>query len=86
VRFVKVHDRYGPDCFPGDTAAVYIVRDPRDVVSSMADHAGITLEDAIAWIGDSGLVLAPTTSKPGRGAEERIGSWSDHVAAWLDGF
>lgn len=86
VRFLKVHDRYGAETFPGEAAAVYITRDPRDIAPSMADHAGITLDEAIRLLGDSGHVLARTVTRPARGAEERLGSWSDHVAAWLDGF
>lgn len=61
-------------------AAVYIVRDPRDVAVSYARHFVTTPQDAAAIIGKPETIIRPnpkTIAQP-------IGSWSDHVAGWTD--
>lgn len=41
---LKVHDRYDPGLFPAEVTlgTIHIVRDPRDVAPSWADHMGWT--------------------------------------------
>ncbi|MBX6323809.1 MAG: sulfotransferase domain-containing protein [Rhodospirillaceae bacterium] len=82
--FVKTHnalveDRGTPMITMSCTAgAIYVVRNPLDVVISHADHYGLTVEDSIKAINTPGL----------RGENDRIhcyelhGSWSEHVLSW----
>lgn len=58
--------------------AVYIVRDPRDVVISFADHLGISIDHTIDFMaaGNSQLLM--------NGKRENIGSWSLNVGSWID--
>jgi hypothetical protein len=59
--------------------AVYIVRDPRDVVVSAADHWGLTLNEMIDCLGAPESETAPM---PGRQVFEKLSSWSWHVKSW----
>jgi len=58
---------------------IYIVRDPRDVVISAADHYGLTLDQAIEMMNDK---TARGKGMPGNTVYERMSSWSDHVKSW----
>ncbi|MFN4353928.1 sulfotransferase domain-containing protein [Parvibaculum sp.] len=82
--FVKTHDYLGE--YAGvplqnmevTAGAIYIVRNPLDVVISMAPHFGITLEEAITSLAneDAG------TSQNDTHVPEHYGSWSTHVRTW----
>lgn len=79
---LKVHDAYDPELFPADITAgtVLIVRDPRDIVPSLAHHLHFTLDVAIARLASADFVFAsghPLT-------EQRLGSWSEHTRSWLE--
>jgi hypothetical protein len=58
--------------------AVYIVRDPRDVVISFADFHGIALDAAITSLATENLEVPANE----RQAAEPLGGWSQHVASW----
>lgn len=58
--------------------AIYIMRDPRDVAVSYADHLGISID---AVIGSMAVRYARTEATQG-GVAEFIGSWSQNVAGW----
>lgn len=83
----KVHDAQlpfppgGEPPFPAEivAAVVHVVRDPRDVAVSLANHMGRPVDDAIARMADAGRVA--------RGANQLsqfLSSWSAHVESWLD--
>jgi len=59
-------------------SALYIVRDPRDVAVSYADHIGVDLDTAIRYMGDSERVLTKAGS-----VTQPIASWSFNVKSWL---
>lgn len=61
------------------TGVIYILRDPRDVAISAADHYGLTLDQAIDVMSDP---KARGRGKPGNTVYELMGSWSDHVRSW----
>ncbi len=82
--FVKTHSYLGEsrgvplitmDCTAG---AIYVVRNPLDVVLSFADHFGLSVDKALeAMARDDGL------SSPTEGhVRQFIGSWSMHVRSW----
>ena len=58
---------------------IYIVRDPRDVVISAADHYGLTIDQGIEMMADH---KARGRGTPGNTVHELMGSWSDHVKSW----
>jgi len=60
-------------------AAIYIMRNPFDVVPSYARHSGSTVAEAV----DSILDPSRLSHSP-RGLFEIIGRWDDHVESWTD--
>ncbi len=58
---------------------IYIVRDPRDVVISAADHYGLTLDQAIEMMNDK---TTRGRGMTGNTVYERMSSWSEHVKSW----
>ncbi len=60
--------------------AIYVLRDPRDVAVSFADHFALSLDDAVAALCREDYRL-PTL---GRNVFSQLGSWSQHVASWVD--
>jgi hypothetical protein len=63
---------------------IYMVRDPRDVAVSLAEHAGKELDEAVAQLSRSNTLLGPSGEMKGRQMFELIGSWSDHVNSWTE--
>jgi hypothetical protein len=58
--------------------AIYIVRSPLDMIMSLADHFGASLDGAISMLADP---KAGTPSNANN-AFEFYGTWSQHVASW----
>ena len=89
--FVKTHDAWtltpaSEPLFPADVTrgAVYIVRNPLDVAVSAAHHFGVTLDAAVAMLGDETHVLSRPAQGIGDQLPQRLRSWSGHVRSWLD--
>lgn len=89
--FIKVHDRWrqhaeGSAIFPADAtlATIYIVRDPRAVAPSYANHYGLSVDAAIERMSDPGNDIHPQTDRLRRQLHQPMGSWSQHVLSWLD--
>lgn len=84
--FVKTHSMGGavngvPLHTPAVTAgAIYIVRNPLDVVVSMSSHFAITVNAAIDYLGDERAV----TENNELFTTEFLGAWSRHVKSWAD--
>lgn len=84
VNFVKTHNArtraFGVDLIPPhlSRSAIYILRNPLDMVLSYARHYGLSPEAAAAAIGRSDNVVAG-----GYGSVTQfLGNWSDHVRGW----
>jgi len=81
---VKTHVAIGhvhgaPTINPAVTAgAIYIVRNPFDVVISYADHYGLTLDEAVDAITRKSTALARTPTY----APQPISDWATHVGSW----
>ncbi|MEW9309935.1 sulfotransferase domain-containing protein [Labrys neptuniae] len=83
----KTHLAYGrdhgvPTVDPEVTrAAIYLVRNPLDVVISYAHHMGQSIDQTIALMGMPNMCTPATDRHVG----ETMGSWSQHVESWLQG-
>ncbi len=91
VRFRKIHDalRLGEDDPPivppaASRAAIYIVRDPRDVAVSYAHHNAAPIEKTVAFLGEPGAAVSRSRRDIHQQVRQRMGSWSEHVRSWLD--
>ena len=89
--FVKVHDAYrrnrrGEPLFPADATAcaVYVVRNPLDVAVSFAHHNAMALDEIVARMNDDAYALGAQDGSLHGALPQRLGSWSGHVASWLD--
>jgi hypothetical protein len=60
--------------------AICVVRNPLDVVISMANHFAITIDEAIEYLGNE---RAATTNSD-LFVSEFLGAWSQHVKSWAD--
>ena len=84
--FVKTHNAIAllddvPTINPEATAgAIYIVRNPLDVVVSYANQYDVSHDRAIKSFGSEGTIV------PNHGplVVQYLGNWSDHVRSWLD--
>lgn len=90
--FVKTHTAFGnvfgtPLITMKYTAgAIYIIRNPLDVVISLADHMGFDIDGGIRLLNNpKGMIGSPKSAPTGQDAqiEQLLGSWSDHVTSWL---
>ncbi len=86
VIFFKTHnaniriDNYPFTNKKNTLATIYVVRDPRNIVSSAANHYGFSLNEAKEFITtQKGL---RDTSKGSQGILTPLGTWSDHYNSW----
>jgi hypothetical protein len=92
LRFVKTHDAWtmaptGEPLLGGRAAArgaILIVRDPRDVVASLANHNGQTLDEAIAFMADPASAFAGRRDRQPRQLRQQLLGWSGFCRSWLD--
>jgi len=92
IRLVKVHDAYTltPSGEPllagaaGAQAAIVIVRDPRAVVPSLANHNRSTIDEAIAFMSNPETTLSGSLKKQPSQLRQKLLDWSGHIASWLD--
>lgn len=83
----KVHDAYVPDgdgvplpLAPGENRAIYVVRDPRDVVTSYAHHFGVEQAEAVRVMRNGSFGDVRTLDPFAYVLTE----WSTHVESWCD--
>jgi hypothetical protein len=89
--YMKVHDCWrrndlGEPLFPAQVSAgvVYILRNPLDMAASMAGHYGVESQTAIDNLCDPDFALARSLGSLADQLRQPLGSWSGHVASWLD--
>jgi hypothetical protein len=92
IHFAKVHDAYiavpqGGSLLAGARGAVgaiVIVRDPRDIALSLANHRGTTVDEAINFLNDTNAAFSAELDGLPRQLRQRLLSWNQHVASWLE--
>jgi aryl sulfotransferase len=88
---VKTHDAWvrtpsGRPVYGRDFthAAIYLLRDPRDVAVSWARFHDWPLDRSIAYLADESAFLGHAGTNIGVQIRQPMGSWSAHVKSWLD--
>ena len=89
---IKVHDAYLPTPLGepllaglrGARRAILIVRDPRAIAPSLANHRGTTIDEAIAFLNDPAARFAGGSRGQNLQLRQRLLNWSGHTASWLD--
>ena len=87
TNFVKTHNamcKVGPYKFTSTRntkGAIYIVRDPRDVLVSMSHHMGYGYEQTFEHLTSSYNFEYPSSGDK-RYKKSLMGTWSDHYKSW----
>jgi hypothetical protein len=92
VRFIKVHDAYtstpkGEALLGGRrgaAGAIVIVRDPRDVAPSLANHNRSSIDEAIVFMNDADSAFCAKPKRLHSQLRQQLRGWSGHIASWLD--
>ena len=61
-------------------AVIYVVRDPRNLISSLSHHNSMNMEESYNFVIDK----EQTVSEWGGGNFGVLGSWSEHYKSWRD--
>jgi aryl sulfotransferase len=89
--WIRVHDAYtklqnGEPLFGGNVArvAIYLVRDPRDIATSLAHQNNESIDDTIELITAADGALCGGRKGLARPLRQKLTGWSGHVTSWLD--
>jgi aryl sulfotransferase len=89
--WIKVHDAWrrtpaGEVLFGRNAgrAAIYVVRDPRDVAVSLAHIKNKTMDSAVEFMNSTAAMLSSPVGRQLAWLPEKLGDWSGHVISWLD--
>lgn len=86
----KIHDalftRDGAPIVPPEAtrAAIYLVRDPRDVAVSFSHHMGIDIAKVVRRMARPSARMAGYDRRVSTQFGQHLGTWSSHVEGWLD--
>lgn len=91
ISYHKIHDAYiltdrgepltGQE---GTLGAVYIIRNPLDIVLSAASHWRMDLDKTIECMGMPGMELSNMRKGLSGQVRQKLLSWSGHVSSWVD--
>jgi phage pi2 protein 07 len=90
--FMKIHDAYTYsrwDALPlipseGSRLALYFIRNPLDVVLSLANHTGLTIDETINKYMNCEEGAFVKNSKAGQQSYQLMGTWAMHAASWMN--
>ncbi len=90
-RYLKIHNSYyylsdGKPLYAPSitTGTIYLVRNPLDIVGSLANHLGCSIDKAIDFINDPNGMLFGKTHKYFTQSKQFLRDWSGHVSSWLE--
>ena len=88
IHFVKTHntlDEYKGNKFTTNKqtlGAIYIVRDPRNIITSLTHHYSLNYDQALRKIMDENASLLEKSSNNDHSNFTFLGSWSNHYKSW----
>ena len=88
LRFFKTHNVYGKiDNKPftnkeNSLGCIYIIRDPRNVITSLSNHYELNYEDSLAWMTNHKKYIYDNRGDNDYGNFQFISSWSNHYKSW----
>ena len=90
--FIKIHDAYtfsrwdGLPLIPasGSRVALYLVRNPLDVVLSLANHTGLNVDDTIEKYINCEEGAFIKKGKTGQQYFQLMGTWAMHAESWMN--
>ena len=91
LQVLKVHDLFGRASdgnllFPKEVSkyAIYIVRNPLDVVVSYSRHSGKTIQTIINQLNDPSFEISKNEKSLKPQVSQHLGTWSEHVLSWTE--
>jgi len=88
---LKAHDAWTttPDGTPlmaptATAGAIYLIRNPLDVVPSFAHHSGWTIDETVTKMGATDTSFVSNSGALHNQLRQRLLTWSDHVRSWTD--
>ena len=87
VTFLKTHscictvDGNGFTSKENTIGAIYVVRDPRNVISSLSNHFNLSIEDSLKWMTNAENILRASRFKKKWGFTF-ISDWKTHYISW----
>lgn len=91
ILFMKVHDAFTRTdqgeplmSMRATLGAVYIIRNPLDVVISYAHHLQISVDEAIRQMGDPDAASCSKSNRLHKQLRQKLLTWSGHVTSWVD--
>ncbi|HXD45178.1 MAG TPA: sulfotransferase domain-containing protein [Pseudolabrys sp.] len=92
MSLIKTHDAYTANAAGepilggarGADGAIVLVRDPRDVAPSLANHNRSTIDEAIASMANPNAAYCFAQGREYPQVRQLLSTWSRHVASWLD--
>jgi aryl sulfotransferase len=91
IGYHKIHDAYtltvdGEPLVSREATlgALYILRNPLDVVPSYANHSGCSLDEAIAQMGKPGYAECRSRAGLPQQLRQKLLTWSAHVLSWVE--
>ena len=91
-RYHKVHDAFtSPEsrgrsivCPENCAGAIYIIRNPEDVVVSLANHMGFSLEESVTFMLNRRAKMAGSEIRGNSQVRQFLGTWAMHVISWTN--
>jgi len=92
LKLIKCHDAWtytdlGEPLLGGREAAsnaILIVRDPRDVAPSLANHLSISIDMAVEFMGNRKSSFCGDPADYSSQLRQQLPRWSGHTESWLD--
>ena len=91
TKVLKVHDAFGltsmgSPLFPHEItrAVIYIIRNPLDVAVSYAFHSNSSFDISVQKMNNPEFTISRNTNQLKVQVAQHLGSWSKHVASWID--
>jgi hypothetical protein len=61
-------------------AIIYIVRDPRNLITSLSNHYSLSLKDSLDFMSNKNKMIIPNENQ--FGIATVLGDWSEHYKSW----
>ena len=88
LRFFKTHNVFGKindNSFTNkenSIGCIYIIRDPRNVITSLSNHYELNYEESLAWMTNHKKYIYDNTDGKDYGNFQFISSWSNNYKSW----
>ena len=88
LKFFKTHNVFGKindkpfTNKENSLGCIYIVRDPRNVITSLSNHYELNYEDSLAWMTNHKKYIFDNTESNDYGNFQFISSWSNNYKSW----